>query len=73
MSDKNSGKGKEIKITKDTMIAEVLKAKPQAAGIFFAYGMPCLGCSVGLNESVEAAASVHGANLDELLIKLNEA
>ena len=60
------------KITKDTTIAEVLKQKPKAAAILFSYGMPCLGCSVALKESVEAAAAVHGIDLDELLKKLNE-
>jgi len=61
------------KITKDTTIAEVLKAKPQTAGIFFAFGMPCLGCTIALGESIEAAASVHGIDLNEMLTKLNEA
>ena len=54
-------------------IADILKLKPAAAGIFFSFGMPCLGCSIALSETVEAAASVHGIPLDELLKKLNEA
>jgi hybrid cluster-associated redox disulfide protein len=60
-------------ITKDITIAEVLKRKPHAAGIFFAYGMPCLGCTIAIGESIEAAASVHGIDLNELLTRLNEA
>jgi len=65
-------KDKDIKVTKDMTIAEVLKLKPKAAGVLFAFGMPCLGCSVALSESVEAAAAVHGIDLDELIGKLNE-
>jgi len=59
-------------INKETKIAEALKVNPKAAEIFFSYGMPCLGCSVALNESIEAAASVHGIDLNEMLKKLNE-
>lgn len=73
MVEASGGQSKEAKITKDTKIAEVLKLKPQTAGIFFAYGMPCLGCTIALNESVEAAAAIHGIDLEELLSKLNEA
>jgi len=69
----NSENNKAQKIAKDMLIAEVLKAKPEAAGIFFSFGMPCLGCIVALNESVGDAAMTHGIDLDELLKKLNEA
>ena len=69
----NSENNKAQNITKDMLIAEVLKAKPGSAGIFFSFGMPCLGCVVALNESVGDAAMTHGIDLDELLRKLNEA
>lgn len=59
--------------TKESTIDEVLKAKPMTAGIFFSLGMPCLGCVVALNETVEAAAAAHGIDLNELLRKINEA
>jgi hybrid cluster-associated redox disulfide protein len=63
----------KIAFTKDSKIAEVLKVKPVTAGVFFSLGMPCLGCVVALNESIEAAAMAHGIDLDELLKRLNEA
>lgn len=63
---------KRKKTTKDVTIAEVLKKNPRSAGIFFAHGMPCLGCSIALSESVEAAALTHGIDLQELLDELNE-
>ncbi len=65
-------KGK-VKFTKDSLIADVLKQKPQTAGIFFELGMPCLGCVVALGESIEAAAQAHGIDMAELLKRVNEA
>ena len=70
MSKSEEGK---IGITKTMTIAQVLKEKPQTAGVFFSMGMPCLGCSIALSESVEDAALVHGIDLDELIKKLNDA
>ncbi|MDO7205533.1 DUF1858 domain-containing protein [Paraclostridium bifermentans] len=31
-------------ITKDTIIADIIKAKPNAAQILMNYGMGCIGC-----------------------------
>ncbi len=70
MAEEKKSKGK---ITKEMKIADVLRVKPQAAGIFFAYGMHCLGCSIAVNESIEDASMVHGIDVDELLKRLNEA
>jgi hybrid cluster-associated redox disulfide protein len=64
---------KKVQVTKEMKIAEVLKLKAQAAGVLFAHGMPCLGCTIALNESVEDAAMAHGIDLDELIAELNEA
>lgn len=61
-----------MKITKDTLIAEVLRINPNAAPILMGYGMGCLGCPSSQMESLEQAAGIHGINLDELLAKLNE-
>jgi len=59
-------------ITKDTMIGQLLKDKPEAAEILFQYGMGCIGCPSAQMESLEQAAAVHGINLEELLKSLNE-
>lgn len=59
-------------ITKDTMIGQLLKEKPEAAEILFQYGMGCIGCPSAQMESLEQAAAVHGINLEELLKSLNE-
>ena len=59
-------------ITKETMIGQLLKDKPEAAEIVFQYGMGCIGCPSAQMESLEQAAAVHGIDLEELLKSLNE-
>ena len=60
------------KITKDMIIADVLKVDVELAPFFFAIGMHCLGCPSASGETVEEACSVHGTDCDELISKMNE-
>lgn len=60
-----------MQITKDTIIADVLKMDPTTAEFFFAIGMHCLGCPASSGESVEEACKVHGVDVDELVRKIN--
>ncbi len=59
------------KVTKDTIIADVLRMDPGTAPFFLEIGMHCLGCPSASGESVEAACMVHGVDADELIGKLN--
>lgn len=59
-------------ITKDMLIGELLRVKPEAAEILLRFGMGCLGCPSSQMESLEQAAMVHGINLEELLKELNK-
>ena len=59
------------KVTKDTIIAEVLDMDEGTAPFFFEIGMHCLGCPSARGESVADACAVHGVDCDELLKKLN--
>ncbi len=59
------------KITKDTVIGDILDIAPDTAPIFLSIGMHCLGCPSSRGETVEEACMVHGVNVDELLEKLN--
>lgn len=61
-----------MKITKDTLISEILKINPKAAEILMRHGMGCLGCPSSQMESLEQAAAVHGLNIDVLLEELNK-
>ncbi len=58
-------------ITKDTIIADVLRMDPGTAPFFLEIGMHCLGCPSASGESVEAACMVHGVDADELIAKIN--
>ena len=58
-------------ITKDTIIADVLKIDADTAPFFFEIGMHCLGCPSASGESVEQACMVHGVDTDELVEKIN--
>ena len=60
------------KITKDTIIGDILDIAPQAAPVFMSIGMHCLGCPASRGETVERACAVHGIDCQSILDKLNE-
>ena len=60
-----------VKITKDTIIGSVLDVAPQAAPLFLAIGMHCLGCPSARGETVEEACMVHGIDCEPFLKQLN--
>ena len=59
------------KIEKETIIGDVLDIAPEAAPLFMAIGMHCLGCPSSRGETVEEACAVHGVDADEFLKHLN--
>ena len=62
------------KITKDTMIGELLRDQEHIediAEVLFGIGMHCLGCPSSQMETLEEAAMVHGLEPDELVARLN--
>ena len=61
-----------MKITKDTIIGDILDIAPQTAPYFLEMGMHCLGCPASRGETVEMACMVHGVNADELIAKINK-
>ena len=60
-----------MKVTKDTIIREVLAMDEGTAPFFLEIGMHCLGCPASSGESIEQACAVHGVNAEELIEKLN--
>ena len=60
------------KVTKETMIGELLQINADIAPLLLGIGMHCLGCPASRGESIEQACSVHGTDCDALLAKLNE-
>ena len=61
----------KMKVTKDTLIGDVLDFNVETAKFFFEIGMHCLGCPHSRGESIEDACFVHGTNADELVAKIN--
>jgi hybrid cluster-associated redox disulfide protein len=59
------------KITKDTIIADILQIAPDAFTLFQSQGMQCLGCCRSRNETLEQACSGHDVDVDEMLAQLN--
>ncbi|SDF70277.1 DUF1858 domain-containing protein [Sporolituus thermophilus] len=60
------------KITKDSIIGQIIRNNPRTIAVFRAHGMGCLGCPSASGESVEKAAGIHGIDLEELLSELNK-
>lgn len=58
-------------VTKDTIIADVLKLDPGVAPFLLNIGMHCLGCPSSSGESLEAACMVHGADVNKLVSDIN--
>lgn len=58
-------------ITKDSIIADIIKEKPEAVEILMDFGMGCIGCPSAQMETLEQACFIHGLNLDEVLAKIN--
>ncbi len=60
-----------MKVTKDMLIGELIRNKPEAAEILMTFGMGCVGCPSSQMESLEEAAMVHGLDLEKLMKALN--
>jgi hybrid cluster-associated redox disulfide protein len=60
-----------MKVTKESIIGDVLDNNPETAQFFFAIGMHCLGCPATRGESIEQACAVHGTDADELVKTIN--
>ena len=60
-----------MEITRDTLIGDILRKKPNAASILMSFGMGCLGCPSSQMESLGEAAAVHGIDAEAILNKLN--
>ena len=59
------------KVTKDTMIGELLQIDEGVAPILLNIGMHCLGCPSSQMETIEQAAMVHGIDSEMLVDEIN--
>lgn len=60
-----------MKVTKETIIGDILDFNRDTAPFFLEMGMHCLGCPASRGETIEEACQVHGVNVDELIAKIN--
>ena len=59
------------KVTKDTMIGELLQIDADIAPMLLNIGMHCLGCPSSQMETIAEAAMVHGLDPDDLVVEIN--
>ncbi len=59
------------KVTKDTMIGDLLRIDAGVAPILLSIGMHCLGCPSSQGETIEEAAMVHGIDAGALVDQIN--
>ena len=60
-----------MKITKDSIIGDILDYDRETAQFLFEIGMHCLGCPASRGESIEQACAVHNTDADKLVEKIN--
>ena len=60
------------KVTKDTMIGELLQINADVAPLLLNIGMHCLGCPSSQMETIEEAAMVHGIDPNGLVTDIND-
>lgn len=60
-----------MKVTKESIIGDIIDFDEDCSEIFLEAGMHCLDCPVSRSECIEDACDVHGIDADELIAKLN--
>lgn len=63
---------KNKEINKDMTIDEVLQLDERLGDVFMGFGMHCIFCHLGIDETVAEAAEVHEVDVEFLVKKLNE-
>ena len=59
------------RVTKDTMIGDLLQIDQNVAPLLLNIGMHCLGCPSSQMETIEEASMVHGLDPDDLVVEIN--
>lgn len=68
---KKSVKKKTPAITKNSIIADVIRAHPETIAVFLRYGLHCAGCSMAQFDTIASGARSHGANPEYIIKDLN--
>ena len=59
------------RVTKDTMIGDLLQIDQNVAPLLLNIGMHCLGCPSSQMETIAEAAMVYGIDPDDLVVEIN--
>ena len=59
------------RVTKDTMIGDLLQIDQNVAPLLLNIGMHCLGFPSSQMETIEEAAMVHGLDPDDVVVEIN--
>ena len=59
------------RVTKDTMIGDLLQIDQNVAPLLLNIGMHCLGCPSSQMKTIAEAAMVHGIDPDDLVVEIN--
>jgi hybrid cluster-associated redox disulfide protein len=62
-------------ITKENIIMDIIKQKPEAHNIMMEEGLHCIGCGGAAFESLEQGAKAHGLEdkqINDMLTKIND-
>lgn len=62
----------DMKVTKDTLIGDMLVMDRGIAVILMQSGMHCVGCHSSAGETLDEACAVHGMDTDKVLADINE-
>lgn len=65
-------KGQIIKVTKDMIIADVIKAYPESIEVIAAMGIHCVGCHGAAFESLAEGCFIHRIDPELLCKKINQ-
>jgi len=62
-----------MKVTKDTLIADLIKAHPKVVKeLFPKLDLDCIGCKAVKTDSLDKAAINHGKDIQELLKEIEK-
>lgn len=62
----------ELDITKDTIIADVVREHPECIKVFNRHKMPCLTCMGVSTDTIGEGAMMHDVDVDHILAELRE-
>ena len=62
-----------LPITEDMYIDHIMRTYPETREVFLAYGLACPDCLGASGARLREGATMHGIDLEELILALNDA